>query len=205
MDSSLKLLVQRILQKQDAAPPLSCFPCEWKPKFRVCPGDLPDTNTHTLQNTHTWPHPQTPPDPGTTHPTPPALHCPPPLLCFPLWPLIAFMPLFSQCEKFDNVHKRNSRTAAGYGKSTCGSSLPPLCRRLGICSFILLFWTEKDVTVKGPGPTSNCLCLLQELNFCFLGLVVLQRAIFSGPTHLFLSLIYVGPGVTFLLHASSLW
>lgn len=98
---------------------------------------------------HTQPPlPRTPPVPGTTHPDPPALHCPPPCLCFLPWPLIAFMPLFSQCEKFDNVHKRNSRVAAGYGKSTCGSSLPPLWKRLGICSFIDLFWADKDAAIK---------------------------------------------------------
>lgn len=68
---------------------------------------------------------------------PAAVH--PLISAFPPWPLIAFMPLFSQCEKFDNVHKRNSRIAAGYGKSTHGSSLQPLWRRLRICSFIDLF------------------------------------------------------------------
>lgn len=71
---------------------------------------------------------------------------------FPLAPN-CFMPLFSQCEKFDNVHKRNSRTAAGYGNSTCGSSLPLFWRRLGICSFIDLFRAGRDDTIKA-------LCLL---------------------------------------------
>lgn len=144
-----------------------------------------ETQTQALywgSPSHTYtqpPHPQTPPGLGTAHPAPPALCCPPPRFCFPPWPLIAFMPLFSQCEKFDNVHKRNSRIAAGYGKSTCGSSLLPLWRRLGICSFIDLFWAEKDVAIKAQGPLPLA-CALQGLNPLFLGPVALHRVMFCG-------------------------
>lgn len=78
-------------------------------------------------------------------------------------PLIAFMPLFSQCEKFDNVHKRNSRIAAGYGKSTCGSSFPLFWKRPGICSFIDLFRAGRDDTIKALGLLPY-VCALQGLN-----------------------------------------
>lgn len=102
------------------------LPVWMRTRIQPCPGDPPH------------------PTPISTKPTRQALkfdstsYCiPQPSTILPLIsgfprPLIAFFPLFSQCEKFDNVHKRNSRIAAGYGKSTCGSSLPPLWRRLGI-------------------------------------------------------------------------
>lgn len=128
--------------EQDGAQLSSRFPCEWKSRPRLCPGD-PRSLTHIKKNKkkkqHNYHSPKSPLGPGTTYPSPHPFHCPPPHLCLPPWPLIAFMPLFSQCEKFDNVHKRNSRIAAGYGKSTCGSSLPPLWTGSRFCSFIDLF------------------------------------------------------------------
>lgn len=128
----------------------------------------------TLSHTHTCIAiaPMAPPTQLLPH------HCPPPSLPTPTlpWPLIAFMPLFSQCEKFDSVHKRNSRIATGYEKSTCGSILPPLWIGLRICSLIDIFWARKDVIMNGQSGLSQTCATLERNEPSFLVLVHHNRA-----------------------------